>query len=116
MGDGVDIDWNVAIHVLDELSDGTHSFLELSYMMPHYNQEAFLGGLLFLVDRGLIELSKGVVNPEAIPEHEWPHRLDKAFGSAAPETELMSQTNIDLTGKGEEVLRLLNVGHPPISS
>ena len=32
----MNVDWNPVIHVLDELSDGTHSFLELSYIAPHY--------------------------------------------------------------------------------
>ncbi len=111
----MNIDWNPVIHILDELSDGPHSFLELSFMAPHYEQHVFLDSLLFLADRDLVELSEGHEHLLAIPKIEWPQRLREAFGVSADKTALMVQTSIDLTDKGEEILRLLNVGHPTFS-
>ena len=106
------IDWNPVVHTLDKLSEGTHSFPELSYMLPHYDREAFIKGLLFLADRELIELSIGKDSSTAIPKSEWPQRLRDAFKNGFPEQSTMTDTAIDLTEGGERVLRLLNIGHP----
>ena|GEM_PF-4789020 len=111
----MNIDWNPVIHVLDELSDGTHSFLELSYMAPHYERDLFLESLLLLSDRGLVEMSIGRENHLPVPQEESSHLLRKAFGVDAPDPTIMVNTMIDLTDKGEQILRLLNVGHPPMS-
>lgn len=109
----MDLDWNPVIHTLDELSDGTHSFLELSYIVPRYGRERFLEGLLFLADRGLIELSSGR-DFSSISVGEWPDRLREAFGGEGDPFTL-AETSVDLSEKGEQVLRLLNIGHPPLS-
>jgi hypothetical protein len=122
VGDGCDrrervkIDWNPVIHILDELSDGTHSFLEMSYMAHNYAPESFLDSLLFLADRELVELSTGRNPLGTIPGAECSQRLREAFGvDAAGPASMMMDTSIDLTEKGEQMLRLLNVGHPPLS-
>jgi hypothetical protein len=109
---GMQVDWNPVVHILDTLSEGTHSFLELSYMMPNYDREAFTEGLLFLADRELIELSIGRGPFTPIPKSEWPQRLRDAFGTGVAEQSSMIDTAIDLTEDGEKVLRLLNIGHP----
>lgn len=111
----MNIDWNPVIHVLDELSDGTHSFLELSYMAPHYGRESFLESLLFLSDRELVEMSIGREDHLTVPQEETSHLLRKAFGVEAPDPDIMVNTSIDLTDKGEQILQLFNVGHPPLS-
>lgn len=111
----MNIDWNPVIHILDELSDGTHSFLELSYMAAHYERTAFLEGLTFLAERSLVELSEGREHPVPILKTDWQQRLRDAFGVEAADPELMTRTSIDLTSDGEQILRLFNIGHPPLS-
>ncbi len=111
----MNIDWNPVIHVLDELSDGTHSLLELSYMAPHYERGSFLDSLLFLSDRGLVEMSIGRETYLPVQQLESSHLLRKAFGVDVPDPAMMVNTSIDLTEAGEQILRLLNVGHPPLS-
>jgi hypothetical protein len=74
------VDWNPVVHILDALSEGTHSFLELSYMVPDYDREAFTKALLFLADRSLIDLSAGKGPFTSIPKSEW--RNDCAMRSA----------------------------------
>lgn len=106
---GMQVDWN---HILDTLSEGTHSFLELSYMVPNYDREAFTEALLFLADRGLIDLSAGKGPFTPIPKSEWTHLLRDAFGTEGAEQSLMTDTAIDLTEDGEHVLRLFGIGHP----
>lgn len=106
------IDWNPVVHILDTLSEGTHSFLVLSYMLPHYDREAFVESLLFLADRELIELSMGDSPYTPIPKSEWPQRLRDAFSTETAEKSSMTDTTIDLTKDGEAVLRLFNIGHP----
>lgn len=109
---GMQLDWNPVVHILDTLSEGTHSFLELSYMVPHYGRGAFNESLLFLADRGLVELSTGRGPYTSIPKSEWPQRLRDAFGTESPEPSSMTDTAIDLTKNGEHVLRLFGIGHP----
>jgi hypothetical protein len=109
------IDWNPVVHILDELSDGTHSLLELSYLGRRYERAAFLDSLLFLADRHLVELSEGREQLTLIPRTEWPKRLSEAFGFEAASPDVMTRTSIDLTGDGEQVLRLLNIAQPPSS-
>lgn len=106
------IDWNPVVHILDELSDGTHSFLELSYMISRYDRASFLESLLFLADRGLIELSAGRGPFEPIASGEWSVRLQNAFASDAADPDVMTDTAIDLSQGGEHVLRLFKIGHP----
>lgn len=106
------LDWNPVVHILDTLSDGTHSFLELSYMVPHYDRGVFTEGLVFLADRELIELSSGSSPFTPIPKSEWSQRLRDAFGNESAEPSSMTDTVIDLTEGGEHVLRLLGIGHP----
>jgi hypothetical protein len=106
------IDWNPVVHILDALSEGTHSFLELSHMLPHYNREAFTNGLLLLSECGLIELSSGRGPFTPIPEVEWEQRLRDAFGAGTADQSSMTDTAIDLTKDGEQVLRLFGIGHP----
>ncbi|MBC9030885.1 hypothetical protein IAG41_00625 [Sphingomonas sp. JC676] len=106
------IDWNPVIHILDELSDGTHSFLELSYMVSHYEREAFTDSLLFLAERDLIELLAGRGPFEPIPKDEWPRRLRDAFGSDVADPVVLVGTSIDLSERGEQVLHLFGIGHP----
>lgn len=76
---GMDIDWNPIVHILDELSEGTHSLLELSYSQCHYDGSAYLDALLFLADRKLIELSQGIEQLETVPSEQWGQRLREAF-------------------------------------
>lgn len=111
----MNIDWNPVIHILDELSDGTHTFLELNYLSRHYERETFLDSLLFLAERRLIEVSEEHERPVAVPTKEWAQRLRQAFGVEVAAPELMTRTLIDLTCAGGKVLRLLNIGHPPLS-
>jgi intein/homing endonuclease len=111
----MNIDWNPVVHILDELSEGPHSFLELSYLSRHYEGTAFLDSLLFLAERKLIEVSEKHERPVAVPTKEWPQRFREAFGVEAAAPELMTRTLIDLTGEGGQVLLLLNIGHPPFS-
>lgn len=106
------VDWNPVVHILDTLSEGTHSFLELSYMVPHYDRGAFTESLLFLADRELVELSTGRDPFAPIPKSEWPQRLRDAFGTEGAEPSSMTDTAIDLTENGEHVLRLFGIGHP----
>ncbi len=110
----MNIDWNPVLHVLDELSEGTHSFLELSDMAHHYGREPFLESLLFLADRELVELSSGRDALASVPRAEWQHRLQQAFGVGADPSTL-TINSLDLTEKGEQILRLFNIGHPPLS-
>jgi hypothetical protein len=112
----MNIDWNPVVNILDELSEGTHSLLELSYYKPHYEGTAYLDALLFLADRKLIELAQGLVKLEALPSEEWGQRLRDAFGKDVTAPHLLTQTSVDLTDGGEQLLRLLNIGHPPFSS
>lgn len=106
------VDWNPVVHILDTLSEGTHSFLELSYMVPDYDREAFTTALLFLADRGLIELSAGRGPFTPIPKSAWEQHLRDAFGTDAAEQSVMTDTVLDLTQNGEQVLRLFDIGHP----
>ena len=106
------MDWNPVIHTLDTLSDGTHSFLELSYIVSHYDRSAFTQSLLFLADRGLVELSTGRGPFTPIPKSEWSQRLRDAFGSESAEPTSMTDTAIDLTEDGMHILRLFRIGHP----
>ncbi|MBY0582369.1 MAG: hypothetical protein K2P68_05545 [Sphingomonas sp.] len=106
------LDWNPVVHILDTLSDGTHSFLELSYMVRHYDREAFTESLVFLADRELVELSAGRGPFTPIPKSEWQQRLRDAFGTENADPPSMTDTAIDLTGDGEHVLRLFGIGHP----
>ena len=111
----MNIDWNPVIHILDKLSEGTHSLLELSYMAVHYERPAFLESLLFLADQELVELGEWQETLVAISKAAWPLRLRDVFGVDVPDQKLMAETSIDLTKNGEQILRLLNVGHPPLS-
>ncbi|MBO9519782.1 MAG: hypothetical protein J7493_17120 [Porphyrobacter sp.] len=106
------IDWNAVIHILDELSDGTHSFLELSYMPPNYGRVAFVAALVFLAERELIELSKGRGPFEPIPKSDWPTLLRKCFGTEHVEQKKLVSHSIDLSQRGEQLLHILGVGHP----
>jgi hypothetical protein len=106
------LDWNPVVHVLDKLSEGTHSLIELSYMIPRYDRAAFLQGLLFLADRELVELSAGRGPYQPIAATEWPRLLREAFGSDAGDRGAMIDTIIELTTRGEQVLSLFRIGHP----
>jgi len=106
------VDWNPVVHILDKLSEGTHSFLELSYMVPSYDRKAFTDALLFLSDRELIDLSAGPGPFTPIPKSEWTQRLVDGFGTEGAEQPSMTDTAVDLTQNGEHVLRLFGIGHP----
>ena len=67
--------------------------------------------LLFLADRRLIELSIGRGPFTPIPKSEWRQRLRDAFGTGVAEQSAMTNTAVDLTEKGEQVLRLFDIGH-----
>ena len=75
------MDWNLVVQILDTLSEATHSFLELSYMVPHYDRGAFTESLSFLADHQLVELSTGIGPFKPIPKGEWPQRFRDAFGT-----------------------------------
>jgi len=106
------LDWNPVVHVLDKLSEGTHSLLELSYMVCRYDRAAFVQGLLFLADRELVELSAGGEPYQSIAAAEWPQLLRDALENDAGDPGTTANTMIDLTGKGEQVLSLFRIGHP----
>ena len=106
------VDWNLVVHILDTLSEGTHSFLELNYMGTHYDRQVFTESLLFLADRSLIELSAGRGPFELIAKVEWPQRLRDAFGSDVADPPTMVNTSIDLTSEGKQILHLFRIGHP----
>jgi hypothetical protein len=106
------IDWNPVLHILDALSEGTHSLLELSYMAPSYDRVAFVDGLVFLAERGLVELSAGRGPFEPIPKSEWPTLLRECFSVADFDQQVMVNRSIDLSQRGEQVLNLFGIGHP----
>ena len=106
------MDWNPVVHVLDKLSEGTHSLIELSYMASRYDRAAFLQGLLFLADRELIELSAGRGPYQPIAPAKWPELLRDAFRTDAGDPGAMTDTAIDLTNGGEQILSLFRIGHP----
>lgn len=106
------LDWNPVVHVLDKLSEGTHTLIELSYMAPRYDRAAFFEGLLFLADQQLVELSAGRGPYQPIAAAEWPQLLRDAFGSDAGDPDAMANTIIDLTDRGRQVLSLFGIGHP----
>lgn len=108
----MEIDWNPVVHILDTLSEGTHSLLELGCMAKHYEQSAFVNSLLYLADRRLVELSAGRTSFHPIPQTEWPGILRSAFENAHPDQATMVNTQIDLSEGGEQVLRLFGIGHP----
>ncbi len=108
----MEIDWNPVVHILDPLSEGTHSLIELGYMAPHYQASAFLGSLLFLAERSLVELSSGRTFFQPIPQGQWAGILRSAFGTDRPAEAAMVNTQIDLSQGGEQVLRLFGIGHP----
>jgi hypothetical protein len=110
----MNIDWNPVVHILDELSEGAHSFWELSYSQRHYPGSAYLDALLFLAERKLIELVEGLYGVEVVPSEQWAHRLREAFGADVVAPHLLSGTSVQLTDGGGQLLRLLNIGHPPI--
>jgi hypothetical protein len=112
----MNIDWNPVIQVLDELSDGTHSFLQLSYMASDYGLDRFLEALMFLADRGLVEMTTGLESSSSISSTEMATSLRKAFGSASADAAFMAETSIDLSDRGAQVLHLFNIGHPPLST
>jgi hypothetical protein len=108
----MEIDWNPVVHILDTLSEGTHSLRELGYMAQHYEQSAFIGGLLFLAERRLVELSAGRGSLQPIPQAQWSELLRSAFETDHPDDAMMVNTQIDLTEGGGQVLRLFGIGHP----
>lgn len=63
----------------------------------------------------LIEMSMGRETRLPVSQLESSHLLRKAFGVDAPDPAMMVKTSIDLTDAGEQILRLLNVGHSPLS-
>ncbi len=108
----MEIDWNPVVHILDTLSEGTHSLLELGYMAPHYERSAFLRSLLFLAERSLVELSEGRTSFQPIPQGQWSGILRSAFETDHPDEATMVNTQIDLSEGGEQVVRLFGIGHP----
>jgi hypothetical protein len=107
----MDLDWNPVIHVLDTLSEGTHSLLELGYMRQHYKPSAFVESVLYLADRGLVELLAGKGPFEPIPRAEWAGLLRSAFEANDPDQAMMANTSIDLSKSGEQALALFGIGH-----
>lgn len=106
------IDWNPVFHILDSLSEGTHSFLELSYMALSYDRVAFVDSLLFLAERGLVEISEGRGPFEPVPKSAWATLLRDCFGVADVDQHLMVNRSIDLSQRGGQVLNLFGIGHP----
>ncbi|MDI1295963.1 MAG: hypothetical protein PSY12_08780 [bacterium] len=106
------MDWNPVVHILDQLSDGTHSALELSYMQSKYEGASFLHALFFLADRGLIKLSAGRGPFQPIATADWQMRLQSAFSGGAVDPDIMTNTALDLSEAGERVLHLFKIGHP----
>jgi hypothetical protein len=70
---------------------------------------------LFLADRGLVEVSIGRETRLSAPQAEGAQLLRGAFGADDPDPAMMVDILIDLTDRGEQILCLLNVGHPPLS-
>ena len=108
----MEIDWNPVVHILDELSDGTHSLHELGYLAQRYERSVFVDSLLFLADRRLIEMSVGRSSPKSIPQAEWSGIVRSTFETDEPDANAMENTMIDLSEGGEQVLRLFGIGHP----
>lgn len=108
----MNIDWNIAIHVLDELSDGNHTLLTLGCIAPRYPPQVILEAVLFLADRELIRL----FDPLELACEKPVELLKRFYGGGALAPQTVSQTEIDLSEKGRQLLRLLNVGHPPLSN
>jgi hypothetical protein len=81
-------------------------------MKPNYDSAAFMQALLFLADRGLIELSAGRGPFELIANADWPVRLQSAFANDGADPDLLTNTAIDLSPEGERVLQLFKIGHP----
>jgi hypothetical protein len=108
----MEIDWNPVVHILDTLSEGTHSLRELGYMTQNYEQSAFIDSLLFLADRKLIELSAGRTSFQPIPQTQWSGILRSAFETDHPDEATMVTTQIDLSEGGDQILRLFGIGHP----
>ena len=106
------MDWNPVVHLLDELSDGTQPFAVMRHMMSRYDRASFVQSLLFLADRELIKLLEGPEAPEPIPKSEWQRLLRGAFESDISDSGARINLWIDLTPRGEQVLRLFGIGHP----
>ena len=106
----MDLDWNPVIHVLDTLSEGTYSLLELGYMRQDYKPSAFVEAVVYLADRGLVELSAGGGPFETIPQGQWAGLLRSAFETDHPDQSMMVNTSIDLSKAGEQVLALFGIG------
>ena len=108
----MEIDWNPVVHILDTLSEGTHSLLELGYTARNYEQSALVESLLYLADRRLVKLSAGRTSFKPIPQDEWRGVLRSAFETVHPDHATLVNTHIELSDGGEQVLRLLGIGHP----
>ena len=108
----MEIDWNPVVHILDTLSEGTHSLRELGYMAQYYERSAFIDSLLFLADRTLVELSAGQTSFQPIPKGQWSGILRSAFETDHGDEATMVNTQIDLSESGQQLVRLFGIGHP----
>lgn len=106
------MDWNPVVQVLDELRDGPHSLLELTNIISRYDRTSLVRSLLYLADRELIKLSAGRYPFEPVPKAEWQRRLREAFGGGSSDPVEMSNTSVDLTERGEQILQLFGIGYP----
>jgi hypothetical protein len=106
------VDWNLVVHVLDELRDGARSLFELAHTFSRYGRASVVENLLYLADRELIKLSAGRTPFEAVPKAEWQRRLREAFEREESDPLAMTSTSLELTETGEQILQLFGIGRP----
>ncbi|MBY6127869.1 hypothetical protein KUW15_03980 [Qipengyuania aquimaris] len=108
------------ISVLDELSEGGKSLFELSCFFTScrtgFSAQTGASALTFILERELAEVYADWKSPRYLPQEDALRLIDKAFRSP-PDDAFDSETFfIDLSAKGEQVMTLLNLGHPSLST
>jgi len=106
------MDWNLVIHVLDELRDGPQPLLPFANIASRHDRASCMQTTLFLSDRELIALSTVQYPFTSVAREEWPDRLRAAFAEGDVDPVASGNTAIDLTDQGKQVLQLFGIGHP----
>lgn len=108
------------ISVMDELSEGGKSFFELSCFFAScrtgFSTETGVSALTFILERELAEVYVDWKSPRFLPQEDALRFIEKAFRSPPDDTLDPGTFFIDLSAKGEQVMTLLNLGVPPLST
>ena len=109
----MNVDFNAVILILDTLTEGQYSFVELDDCIGRqHGRDVISRALKLLGDRDLVKIIEGADATSEAPRESWPTKLDDFFVLAQRDRADVVTHFLELSARGQEVMNLFGIGAP----